>query len=81
MTNPNPNTPRSRTFRVSFDITITNNPDSNYANNVNTWVWDAISDNLESGEEITGWECREISTPPKAEQLWLDPSWQEDDGA
>lgn len=75
MTNPNPDN-RSRTFRVSFDITITNNPDSNYANNVNTWVWDAIADNLEKGEEITGWECNEIPTPPKAEQLW-----QEDDGA
>lgn len=81
MTNPNPNTDRSRTFRVSFDITITNNPDSNYANNVNSWVWDAISENLEKGEEITGWSCKEISPPEDAKQMWFDPSWQEDDGA
>jgi hypothetical protein len=81
MTNPTPNN-RSRTFRVSFDITIIDNSDSSYANNVSSWVWDAISDNLEKGEEITAWECKEIPTPPHYNELWAHPSSnEEDDGA
>ena len=76
MTNPTPNN-RSRTFRVSFDITIIDNPDSSYANNVSSWVWDAISDNLEKGEEITAWECKEIPTPPHYNELWAHPSSNE----
>jgi len=83
MTNPNPNTPRSRTFRVTFDITINHNDDTSYGNRVDVWAFDAIQENLEQGEEITAWECKEVPTPPSAEQLWFDNSWQEsqDDGA
>jgi hypothetical protein len=49
-----------KTYRISFDLIVTPEGESNYFDNPAEWIPDALLLNLEDGETYTNFTCEEI---------------------
>ena len=50
----------NKTYRITFDLTITPTGESNYGDNPAEWIPDALLLNLEDGETYSNFSCEEI---------------------
>ena len=50
----------NKTYRITFDLTITPTGESHYGDSPAEWIPDALLLNLEDGETYSNFSCEEI---------------------